>query len=151
MRKVKKNQITIISLLSVTFILLSVIFILKLSAADYNLSKTSWKLISWDSSFVSNYPLQNSTITAQFNDNVLTGSSGCNQYIASYEINDTQLMVNASISSRKLCSEVLMLQESNYLDAIQNAQSYEINSENELKISYKGEENYGVMTFLSQN
>ena len=151
MGKISKTQIVITSSLSVVVILSLAIFILKLTTIDHNLDKTSWKLVSWSNSVATNYPLKNSSITANFDKNILMGSAGCNQYFANFKIKGSKLTVNTSSMSRRLCSEMLMLQERDYLNALENAQSYQINSSGELQISYKDKQSFGVMIFISQN
>ncbi|NES86082.1 MAG: META domain-containing protein [Moorea sp. SIO2B7] len=57
------------------------------------------------------------------------------------------LTINISGTSRKLCSETIIPQERQYLLTLQSTQSYKIDAQGELQISYKTERDSGLMNF----
>jgi len=93
-----------------------------------SLSGTSWQLLSYhtDSAMVS--VIAESEITATFDDERINGSAGCNSYFAAVETDGSQLSLGPAGSTRKLCPqpEGVMEQEMAYLQAIQNAASYQV-------------------------
>jgi PKD repeat protein len=70
------------------------------------------------------YPvLERSAITMQFLDGELTGFSGCNTYSGAYTAEDNgdgtyQVTVSDLVSTKLLCSEELMEQETEYMDEL---------------------------------
>ena len=72
--------------------------------------------------------LQDTTVTAEFSDGEVSGSSGCNSYNTQYEIEGESIMIGPIAVTRKYCSEPegIMEQESQYLTALQNAVTYNI-------------------------
>lgn len=74
-------------------------------------------------------PLPDSRITALFDgDGNLSGSSGCNDYTATYEIDGNALVIGTIASTRMMCSEPegIMDQETAYLSLLESTASYEI-------------------------
>ncbi|MCA9989502.1 MAG: META domain-containing protein [Anaerolineales bacterium] len=69
-----------------------------------------------------------SEITAEFADGSVSGSAGCNQYNASYEVDGNNVTFGLAITTRMFCGEPegVMDQETQYLAALQSAVSYEI-------------------------
>lgn len=145
--RLRPNQTKIIGLLSVVFVMLLVTFAMKLPAANTSLEGTSWTLVSWDEQTTLIPPLANTKITAEFKSDTVSGSAGCNQYIATYQTDSNKLTINISGTSRKLCSETIMAQERQYLLTLQGTQSYKIDDQGQLQISYKTERDSGLMNF----
>lgn len=56
-------------------------------------------------------------------DNQLGGNGGCNRYNASYEIKESSFRVNSIATTFKMCSPAVMNQESQFLKALEKAQS----------------------------
>jgi heat shock protein HslJ len=76
--------------------------------------------------------LAGTEITAVFGeDGALTGSAGCNNYTASYELEGSSITVTAPATTRKMCGEPagVMEQEAAYLQALQLAASYAVTGE----------------------
>jgi hypothetical protein len=68
-------------------------------------------------------------ITALFgNDATLSGSAGCNNYNAPYEVNDNKITIGPAATTRKMCAEPegTMEQEAAYLAALGSAATYEV-------------------------
>jgi heat shock protein HslJ len=103
------------------------------------LAGTSWMLESIGMPDDPQPVLEDSEITLLFDeqDGTLAGNAGCNQYQGSYERDGDQLNVGALISTRMACAEPegVMLQEREYLDALQSAESYQVQGE-QLTITY---------------
>jgi heat shock protein HslJ len=88
-------------------------------------------------------------VTARFDSgsSKVGGTSGCNTYSASYQINGDKLAVNNQISTKMLCfPNAVMQQETEYLDALQGSVSYKIEG-NILTISCSGDR---VMIFKAK-
>ena len=100
------------------------------------LERTTWKLTSLATETGMNGMLPNTTITAHFFDGNITGSSGCNRYFGSYQLNNTEIKIGGVGSTLMFCTDPdgVMTQETSYLLLILNATSYAI-SNNELTLS----------------
>jgi len=72
--------------------------------------------------------LADTRITAEFKDNQVTGTAGCNDYFASYERSDSTLEVGPIGATRMMCSdpEGIMEQESGYMALLESANIYQI-------------------------
>lgn len=73
--------------------------------------------------------LGGTAITAVFGeDGRVSGSAGCNNYFASYEIDAASISIGPAASTRKMCAqpEGIMEQESAYLAALETAATYQI-------------------------
>ena len=108
-----------------------------------------WTLISYGSGAAPQAVLADSTVTAQFSAEGLTGAAGCNRYFGAYDSKDKTLTIGPLGSTRMACSapEGLMEQETTFLAALQAAQSYAIDGDR-LLITY-GSENE-VLTFAAR-
>jgi heat shock protein HslJ len=74
-------------------------------------------------------------ITAHFGeDGQLTGSAGCNNYSAAYEIDGDQITIGPAITTRMACGEPedIMQQEMAYLAALEMASSYQFEDQQRL-------------------
>jgi heat shock protein HslJ len=70
-----------------------------------------------------------SQVTASFGtDGQVTGTTGCNQYFASYELEGQSLGIGPAGATRRFCAEPegLMQQEALYLEALQSAAEFGI-------------------------
>lgn len=66
-------------------------------------------------------------ITATFSEGQMAGSAGCNNYFASYEIEGESLTLGPAGSTKKLCTdELVMERENEFLSALANIGSYTI-------------------------
>jgi len=72
--------------------------------------------------------LAGTRITAEFKDDQVSGTAGCNNYFASYERTDSTLEVGPIGATRMMCSvpEGIMEQESGYLALLESANAYQI-------------------------
>jgi putative lipoprotein len=104
-------------------------------AAD--LEDTTWVLISYGEPKYLRAVLENTEITATFNSGKgqVVGSAGCNSYFGGYELKDNELSLTGPIGSTMMsCGEEIDQQEIEYLQIVQNAESYEIDG-NQLQIT----------------
>jgi heat shock protein HslJ len=100
------------------------------------LEGTTWTLTSLATETGMNNTLPNTTITANFDDGNVTGSSGCNRYFGSYQLNKTEINFGQVGSTLMFCADPdgVMMQETTYLLLLKNVTSYAI-SNNELTFS----------------
>lgn len=63
--------------------------------------------------------------TATFGDGTVTGSGGCNQFNASYELNGDEITIGPAAATRKACPEPegIMEQEQQFLAALERAKT----------------------------
>jgi heat shock protein HslJ len=71
------------------------------------------------------------TITAIFSDKTVSGSAGCNNYVAAYTVQNTKLTIEKPETSNKSCDSPpgIMDQETIYLSNLQGAASYAISGD----------------------
>ncbi|MGZ4927767.1 MAG: META domain-containing protein [Halobacteriota archaeon] len=100
------------------------------------LERPTWKLTSLVTETGMNKTVPNTTITATFEDGNVTGSSGCNRYFGSYQLNKTQIKIGPIGSTLMFCAdpEGVMTQETSYQLLLLNVTSYVI-SDNILTLS----------------
>jgi heat shock protein HslJ len=89
---------------------------------------TNWTLESFHTGDAVSSVLSGTKITAVFNkEGSITGSAGCNQYFASYNVTGTSLQVSQAGSTKMACSAPgVMQQESSYLTLISNTKTFTI-------------------------
>ena len=87
------------------------------------LAGTSWLLSSLNSAS----PLPKTTITLEFVDETAAGgTSGCNNYSTTYELDGIRISFGQTAGTRKACLEPVMAQEQSYLAALSDAAFYEV-------------------------
>ncbi len=71
-----------------------------------------------------------SLTNALFVDGKISGNAGCNQFSATYEILNDQLVVGPAIATRRHCAEPegIMQQEQEYLQALSKASTYRLDA-----------------------
>ena len=67
-----------------------------------------------------------SRVIAMFTDGKVTGSAGCNNYSASYEISNSHITIGPAMTTRRQCAEPegIMVQEQEFLQALAVATQY---------------------------
>jgi heat shock protein HslJ len=108
---------------------------------------TDWKLVSWGTEKSPQTPLKETEITLQFQEYQISGSSSCNRYFASYTLEDEQLKFGVAGRTQMACPEEIMKQEDQFLSALQSSKTFTVNSEGQLQITYKTDQESGVMIF----
>jgi heat shock protein HslJ len=118
--------------------------------APLPLAGTTWQLASYLTGEGAVVPVIPGTgVTATFGgDGRVTGSAGCNDYFAPYEVNGTGISVGPAGSTRMYCSSPagVMDQERAYLAALVNASSFSVNADT-LRLRDAGERT--VLTFTA--
>lgn len=84
-----------------------------------------------DTKWLMDNPLRGTTVTLEFSEETLSGSSGCNSYNAIYTTTvadgpTTSISVSAISSTSKSCTLEVMAQEQGYLESLDSAESYTI-------------------------
>jgi heat shock protein HslJ len=94
------------------------------------LEGTSWEVTSYDTGTGAvTSVIIGTEITANFGeDGQLTGSAGCNNYVAEYETDGNNITISSAVATtRKACQEEgVMKQENAYLAALETADTYKI-------------------------
>lgn len=96
-------------------------------ASALTLEGVSWRVTAVDNG---NHAIQSlipdTKITAQFKDGKLTGSAGCNNYWAAYEVSGQEIEIGMAAATRMFCSDPpgLMEQEKVFLEALREIKSY---------------------------
>lgn len=111
----------------------------------------SWRLVNMGELTSPMMVPQATQLTADFADGRISGSGGCNRFMGGYQTQAGTLTVEPLASTFMACEESIASQESRYLKALQAAQRYEVDSQGQLSIFYKTEQESGVLRFASQN
>lgn len=113
----------------------------------------SWRLVNMAESSTPTpmLPSPDTELTAEFSDDRLSGSGGCNRFMGGYKTEGDQLSIDPLASTRMACEETVMAQETRYLTALQGAQRYEVDNQGQLTIFYQTEQESGVLHFTSQS
>lgn len=89
----------------------------------------TWTLVSVLAGMGASNVLPETTITATFSaDGTVSGSSGCNSYVATYQVGDMALTIGTPVTTMMSCNSPagIMNQETVYLSNLQGAASYRI-------------------------
>ncbi|MCE5208745.1 MAG: META domain-containing protein [Chloroflexi bacterium] len=109
------------------------IFILagcSLAAGGDSLEGTSWTLTS----LAGSPSMESTTITVQFSNGEISGSSGCNSFGGTYDVKGNKLGTAELASTLMACTDSgVMDQEQAFMAYLQDAQSFEV-GEGQLKI-----------------
>jgi len=87
-------------------------------------------------------------ITADFNENgTVTGSAGCNDYSAPYEVTEDMISIGMTIRTEMACTDPkgVMEQETQYLASLQNAVIYTIRDD---RLEIRDENGSGVAYYV---
>jgi heat shock protein HslJ len=90
---------------------------------------TQWSLTSYNNGKQALVSVLNGTsINASFSQNgQLSGSAGCNNYTATYDVDGEQMSIGPAAATRKFCGgEGVMEQETSYLLALEKVASFKI-------------------------
>jgi heat shock protein HslJ len=95
------------------------------SASTATLEGTWWGLVTYAGGNGETADvLPGTELTAQFLDGNVSGTAGCNNYFAKYQVDGDQLTVGVGGSTMMACPEPIMAQESAYLTALSASASY---------------------------
>jgi heat shock protein HslJ len=102
------------------------------NAASPSLAGVRWQLSEYlDVSGKPQAVNADTVINAQFTDGRITGSAGCNNYSAGYEISDSKISIGPAMATRKYCAEPegVMALEQAFLQALAAASHYQLAAE----------------------
>ena len=74
-------------------------------------------------------PIPETPLFAVFEDGTVAGSSGCNSYNGSYEIDGNSMTIGPLATTRMACTPELLAQETLYLELLAQVDSYEVNGD----------------------
>lgn len=87
-------------------------------------------------------------ITLEFGEGQVSGSGGCNDYVASFTIlGDNQLVVESIGASRKLCDELISQQERDFFDALAMVATFEQSDAS--KLVFQDESGTEILAFVT--
>ena len=111
-------------------------------AEPKSLTGNLWKVISYNNGQEAVVSVIIGTeITAYFGeDGTLSGSAGCNNYSAAYEVDGEKITIGPAITTRMLCSdpEGIMDQEMQYLAALDMASTYQFEDDQLILLDSEG-------------
>ncbi len=94
------------------------------------LNGTAWTLTSINNS----PPLENTTVTVEFKDGKIGGSSGCNSYGGFFKVSGEKITTDSIAMTLMACMDQgAMAQEQAFLEYLQEAQAFKLN-EDQLQI-----------------
>jgi heat shock protein HslJ len=101
----------------------------KVDAASISLPGSAWNVTGYNNGQQAVVSLvSGSEITAIFGENsILSGNTGCNDYNVRFQVDGRNVKVDQQVQmTENTCSEELMVQEQQYLAALQSAATYTI-------------------------
>ena len=119
------------------FILIAILLLSACGGGSFSdpLNNTSWKLTSINET----PPLANTSMTVEFSEGKIGGSSGCNSYGGVYEASGDKLATDSINMTLMACMDAgVMEQESAFLGILQNAQTFKITDGQLLILSTDG-------------
>ena len=116
------------------------ILLLLLSACGGSLSSDPLKGTAWTLTAINDTPaLANTSVTVEFADGQLGGSSGCNSYGGAYKASGNKITTDSINMTLMACLDAgVMEQESAFLGILQNAQTFELTEDQLLILSSDG-------------
>lgn len=120
----RKTKISLLALLLVLAAFTAV------ASAD-ELDDTSWRVSSYNNGKQGIASvLEGTSISVYFDDGRVYGTSGCNDFVASYNVDGDRIRISPAAATRKFCMKPdgVMQQESEFLDALETAAVWSINA-----------------------
>ncbi len=120
--------------------------------ASIALVNTTWVLVGYGEAANPTVVEDGTLVTVFFApDGSLNGSGGCNTYNTSYQVDGDQLTIASPIASTMMACEKGGDQETIYLAALQQSQSYQINEAGDLNIKFDSGAGYEeVLTYIQE-
>jgi heat shock protein HslJ len=117
--------------------------------ASNRLENTNWQAISWQENGAKVTIVPQSTITANFSNQKIGGSTGCNLYSAKYKLQGEKFSIEQPITTTKrACTKELGEQESRVLNALAGAEKLKIDRRGRLVLGYKSTSASGMITLV---
>jgi heat shock protein HslJ len=101
-------------------------------AKPTSLVDTPWQIVAYNNGREAVVSVINDTeITALFAEGNVSGSAGCNDYNASYELDGENITIAPAVTTRKFCEEPegVMEQETEFLTALLSANAYQLDGQ----------------------
>jgi len=115
---------------------------------EFDLEGKNWTLNSSIDGETEQMPIQNTTITAHFEDGEITGNAGCNNYFGGYTVDGNEITIGVLGSTMRNCDpEEVMQQEYQYHEMLGNVTTYTIEG-NQLTLST---EDGGALVYQGDN
>jgi len=87
----------------------------------------SWNVLSYYTGDAIVSVVSGSTVTAEFKDGQITGTTGCNSYMGPYKVDGDAITIGPLASTKKACSsDELRKQEASYLAALEVAKPFAV-------------------------
>lgn len=104
------------------------------------ISDTDWQLTEIVLDEEVHPVVENTSITASFQEGIMSGGSGCNSYGGEYEVDGSSFSIGEIVQTAELClDEALMDQENTFIDILRESKQYLLEGEM-LTISLSGAE-----------
>ena len=112
-----KNRRALIAFVVAVVGFVIIIAIAVVASSDDDLDGTSWVVESVETDGEIVLPIDGTTVTAEFADDQVNGSAGCNTYFGGYETDGSSLSIGQLASTQAFCAEPdgTMDQEFGYL------------------------------------
>lgn len=116
--------------------------------AVFPLAGTQWQVVEWADR--PSAPIT-AALTANFSDQGrLSGSGGCNNFLAPYQTTGDVLTIGLIASTLRACIIDVSQQESAYFAALQNVRRYQINDQGQLQLFYTADSETKTITLDPQ-
>ncbi len=115
------------------------------TSRDTSLDGTRWILVSYGTRENPQGVLSGTEINLQFSKGEAGGSAGCNRFTAKYEAKGNTLQFGPIASTKMMCPEGIMQQETVFLSALGSIQSFRITGST-IEIAYQG----GILRFTAR-
>ncbi len=123
---------------------------LLLTDAHMNPLQGAWQLSGWGDPNNLTTPIPGSEITANFDGDRMAGSASCNRYTTPYTLDGDEINLGTIAATLMACEPDISDQEQQFLQALENIETYEITDRGELYLTYQTETDNGVLVFLPQ-
>ncbi|MGF1535543.1 MAG: META domain-containing protein [Elainellaceae cyanobacterium] len=109
-----------------------------------------WTLARFETEDGVAQPAVDADITAEFSEDRVVGSGGCNNYTAQAAVEGETLTIGPVAATRRACPSPISDREFEYFTALDAAQDYSFNAEGQLLIEYETESGSGTLVFNPQ-
>ncbi|MEO0405728.1 MAG: META domain-containing protein [Cyanobacteria bacterium P01_A01_bin.135] len=109
-----------------------------------------WTLVRFETEAGIVQPAEDTDITAEFRDDRVAGSGGCNNYTAQVTVEGNALTIGPVAATRRACPSPISDREFEYFTALDAAQGYGLNDEGQLLVEYEIEAGSGTLVFNPQ-
>lgn len=124
--------------------------------AQTELQGTTWYISSWTETMaLGNVPVRLQFARAPLSGSLrdrLSGIAGCNNFSGSYQAQAGSLTIEEALgTTRKMCGEEIMAQESLFLEILPQVRSYGFSTDGQLELTYSKNGKEGKITFIPES